>query len=134
MPKCWHVGKRNCQHVSQVIDMEEKKVTIRLSPEIHKLVRRKMEDDFGRDNFQALLVGYLQRYLAGESAGMAPTASTKTAFDELAEVDPEAAEGLIPFIEIQIEKARKLQIGKPNRVVPEERASARAADRQKKRA
>jgi hypothetical protein len=85
----------------------------------------------------AVLEAFIPRWVADSSAdtGKAPQVSTaKTAFDELAEVDPEAAEGLVPFIQIQIEKARKLKVARPNRVVPEEGAGARTTDRQKKRA
>lgn len=116
--------------------MEEKKVTIRVDPETHKLVRRKMEDEFGRDNFQALLVGYLARYLAGEQGNIDNPAKSrsKTVFDDLLEVDPESAEELVPLMESRIKKAIARKNAAPISTIPEKATGARIESRAKKRA
>lgn len=42
--------------------MEEKKITLRVSPELHIQAKRRMLDEVGDDNFQALLHEFLKAY------------------------------------------------------------------------
>lgn len=84
----------------------------------------------------AVLERFIAQWVAGEQGGSPPTPAMeeKNVFDELMEIDPDAAEGLVPFIRTQIEKARNPRIARTNRLVPEQKTVARASSRQKNRA
>ncbi len=89
--------------------MEEKKVTVRLKPETHKLIRRRMEDEWGFDNFQKLFENYAEQFAAGERSLPLRAASVKLSpelalFAELLERKSSTAQRIVGQIEAHLGK------------------------------
>ncbi len=69
--------------------MEEKKITLRVSQELHLKAKRRMLDEFGEDNFQRLLHDFLIRYADGEAEGSAAKHQTSSAPSPLDPLTPD---------------------------------------------